>query len=143
MDFKRVLGEVKRTAYVGVGTFASASVGNGIESVLPDSVSGGQGSSAVALSQVVLGATSAAVVDDRLNSRETRGLKFDMGEAGRHAAYGVGGAGFAELADELTEGSTQQEMVQVRTRSHAGSTGSGDGGNDEDQSSRERISVDI
>lgn len=133
VDFDRVIGEVKRTAYTGLGTFGSATVGNLLDEYVPgDNV-------AVAGSQMALGAGAAYVVDDRMNVRRTSGTDLEVDEAVYFASHGVGAAGFAELADILTEGSStaQSNMVEVRevdrSRSNVSQTGS----------TRDEISVDV
>lgn len=133
VDMEAVLGEVKRTAYVGAGTFASASVGNFLDDFVPG------GDVGVAAAQMLGGAGAAAVADDRLGGRNTRGLTFDAGEFAKHASYGIGGAGFAEAADNLTEGGSQGQLVEVRTRSNA-SQASEQSQTDND---RREISVDV
>lgn len=135
VDFDLVLGEIKRTAYVGAGTFASASVGNFLEDFVPG------GDVGVASAQMLAGAGGAYVARERLGGRRnTDGLDIDVGEAARHASYGVGGAGFAELADSITEdGTTNAEMVEVRTRSNAGSSSS----SQTQSQTREDISLDV
>lgn len=117
VDMERVLGEIKRTAYVGVGTFGSTYVGNFLDEHMPG------GDPAVAASQALAGAGAAVAVDEYIGGpRSTRGLDFDSGEMMRYASYGVGGAGFAELGDVLNENALfeqEQETVEVRTRSNA------------------------
>lgn len=121
VDMEAILGELKRTAYVGIGTFGSAMVGDFLADVIPG------GDMAVAAGQYAVGSGVAFISVDRLDARQTRGLKFDMGEAARHAGYGVGGAGFAELAD-VVRGDTAagaQDVISVRTRSNASSAQTG------------------
>lgn len=136
VDFDAVLGEVKRTAYVGIGTFASASVGNVLDGRVPG------GNVGVASAQALAGAGGAYVAQSRMGGRQTNGLDFDMGEAARHAAYGVGGSGFAEAADSLTgETSQQGQLVEVTSRAqHSEADSQSD---EQEGSDRERISVDV
>jgi len=118
VDMQRVLGEIKRTAYVGVGTFGSSFIGGAMADVLPV---GDLGVSGV---QALAGAGVASFIAERQGRQTTTsGLSFDVNEMARHASYGVGGAGFAELADSVQSGSSSQsqsgDMIEVRTRSDA------------------------
>jgi len=120
VDMQRVLGEIKRTAYVGVGTFGSSFIGGTLADQLPV---GDVGVSGV---QALAGAGAATFISERQGrTTMTSGLTFDVNEMARHASYGVGGAGFAELADSVrgSGGSSSQgqskNMVEVRTRSDA------------------------
>lgn len=118
VNFQRVLGELKRTAYTGLGTFGSATVGNLLSDNLPVDQMG------VSVAQYALGGGAAYFVDDRMNVRETRGLDLDVGEAAYFASHGVGAAGFAEAAEMVSGGSAQSSMVEVR-EVNRGSSNSG------------------
>lgn len=139
VDMQAVLGEIKRTAYVGAGTFASSFVGGVLSDQLP------VGDIGVSGAQMLAGAGAAAYISDQRGAGQmTRGLDVDVNEAGRHAAYGLGGAGFAELAENIQSGSSSQsqsgDMIEVRTRSNASSNGS----YSQDQvDPNEEISVDV
>jgi len=126
VDFQRVLGELKRTAYVGTGTWASASVGGFLDEMAPDGV----GDVAISSGQALAGSVAAHLVDERMGVDETQGMTVDFGEAAYHASHGVGGAGFAEMVDLVTEGQTSgssNDVVEVTTRSHASRSVDNDG----------------
>jgi len=142
VDMESVLAEVKRTAYVGAGTFASSTVGGFLDDYVPG------GNLGVAAGQALAGAGVAVGADEYLDSRNTRGLDISMGEMVRHVGYGVGGAGFAEAGDAVSTGSSEQgQMVEVRTRQQSYSPDSGSsGGNDASISqpaTEEPISLDV
>lgn len=140
VDMDAVLGEVKRTAYVGLGTFGSALVGNGLSRLLPgDDVS----DVAVAGGQAVVGAGAASLAELRMDPMETEGLGFDFGEAAQHVGYGVGGAGFAEAADLLSQDGGGSEVVEVRTRSNASRATSTSNVSKEQHNEREEFLADI
>lgn len=141
VDMERVLGEIKRTAYVGVGTFGSSFIGGTLADNLPV---GDVGVSGV---QALAGAGAASFIAERQGRQSTTsGLSFDVNEMARHASYGVGGAGFAELADSVRSGSSGQsqsgDMIEVRTRSNA-SQHTPDHSEAEEIDPEEEISVDV
>lgn len=117
----RVLGELKRTGYVGLGVFGSTFVGN----ILDDFVPGGD--VGVAAGQYAAGSGAAYFVNRRMNASDTRGLQFNMGEAVQHASRGVGAAGFAEAADLVRSDSPQTgataNTVEVRSSGANAQTG--------------------
>lgn len=139
VDMERVLGEIKRTAYVGVGTFGSSFIGGTLADALPV---GDVGVSGV---QTLAGAGAASFIAERQGRQTTTtGLTFDVNEMARHASYGIGGAGFAELADSLrASASSGQEMIEVRTRSNASQHTPDHGSMQNNLDPDEAISVDV
>jgi len=96
----------------GVGVFASTFVGNVMENRLPF---GGTG---VGVGQMALGA-GIAVGSERLGevAGQRAGQPQGLMEIGiEHVGYGIHGAGFAELADELQTGARAERMVNVKAR---------------------------
>jgi len=141
VDMERVLGEIKRTAYVGVGTFGSSFIGGALADNLPV---GDVGVSGV---QALAGAGAASFIAERQGRQSTTsGLSFDVNEMARHASYGVGGAGFAELADSVRgsgSSSQGQDMIEVRTRSNASQHTPDHGSEKSNLDPNEKISVDV
>lgn len=96
----------------GVGVFASTFVGNVMENRLPFSGTG------VGVGQMALGA-GIAVGSERLGevAGARAGQPQGLMELGiEHIGYGIHGAGFAELADELQTGARAERMVNVKAR---------------------------
>jgi len=96
----------------GVGVFASTFVGNLMEDNLP------LGGTGVGVGQMALGA-GIAVGSERLGGAlgQRTGGRDSLMEVGvEHIGYGIHGAGFAELADEMQTGAQSERMVNVRAR---------------------------
>lgn len=96
----------------GVGVFASTFVGNVMEDRLP------LGGTGVGVGQMALGA-GIAVGSERLGAiaGQRAGQPQGLMEIGiEHVGYGIHGAGFAELADELQTGARSERMVNVSAR---------------------------
>lgn len=105
----------------GVGVFASTFVGNVMENRLPF---GGTG---VGVGQMALGA-GIAVGSERLGelAGQRAGQPAGLMEIGiEHVGYGIHGAGFAELADELQTGARAERMVNVKARRDSASNQTG------------------
>lgn len=105
----------------GVGVFASTFVGNTIENNLPFSGVG------VGVGQMALGA-GIAVGSEQIGDAVGRQVNQPDGllELGvEHIGYGIHGAGFAELADELQTGASSERMVSVNARRDSASQQTG------------------
>lgn len=115
-----LLGELKRTAYVGGGVLASSFVGDSIQRLLPDRFADA-GSLAIGGLQYAVGAGGAFYIQDNFNVSDTTGLNLDVFEAVQHVHYGVGGAGFAEAAESARPatqtGASVDEVVTVENNS--------------------------
>lgn len=143
VDMDRVLGEIKRTTYVGLGSFASSYVGNFLDDFIPG------GNAGVGAAQMLAGAGAAAYIGGSRGGSMTSGLDFDTNEMIRHVGYGVGGAGFADIANALNNDALlsgqygQSEMVEVRTRSNASQHTPSHNSTDTSQTVAEEVSVDV
>jgi hypothetical protein len=96
----------------GIGVFGSTLVGNVMEEQLP--IQGNQ----VGVGQMALGA-GIAVGSERLGSvlGQRAGQPEGLVEIGvEHIGYGIHGAGFAEVADNLQTGARSDRVVSVNTR---------------------------
>lgn len=113
VNYDNVLEKLKRGAYVGAGTFVSSFVGNAIEDFTP---LGGIG---VALGQVGVGAGVAVGTDMALGDPRVDVTNEEMvAQAGEFMGYGVIGAGFSELAENVQAqaqtGASADRVVDVR-----------------------------
>jgi len=121
VDTEMVKRKLAKGLTTGVGVFASTFVGNVMENRLPF---GGTG---VGVGQMALGA-GIAVGSERLGelAGQRAGQPAGLMEIGiEHVGYGIHGAGFAELADELQTGARAERMVNVKARRDSASNQTG------------------
>lgn len=112
VDTEMVKRKLAKGLTTGVGVFASSYVGNTIESQFDLSGNG------IAATQLALGA-GLAVGSERLGglAGQRTGADDSLLEIGiEHVGYGIHGAGFAELADNVQTGQSADRVVAVRAR---------------------------
>ncbi len=110
-----ILTKAAKGLTTGAGVFASTFVGDAIDDYVP----GGDNGTALAQMAAGLGVSVGA---ERISQRTVDERNFDIDSAlfetgVEHFGYGVHGAGFAELADQLQTGAQTGQTVTVRARS--------------------------
>lgn len=115
VNMDMVLSKLARGLTTGAGVFASTIVGDLLDEAVPG------GDTGVALGQMAVGA-GVAVGAERIAPGNLNESNFQIDanllEAGvEHFGYGIHGAGFAELADQVQTGAQTGQSVTVRARS--------------------------
>lgn len=112
VNMDMVLTKAAKGLTTGAGVFASTFVGDAIDDVVPG------GDNGVAIAQMAAG-LGVAVGAERISGRAVDQNSFDIDaalfETGvEHFGYGIHGAGFAELADQIQTGAQTGQTVTVR-----------------------------
>lgn len=126
VDTEMVKRKLAKGLTTGVGVFASTFVGNAAEDYVPG---GGIG---VAGTQMALGA-GIAVGSEKLGDAAGSRVGADSGlmELGvEHVGYGIHGAGFAELADEMQTGASADRVVTVNAQADSVQQNESDNGSE-------------
>jgi hypothetical protein len=112
MNTQMIKRKLAKGLTTGIGVFGSSFIGNTLEDQLPFSGYG------VGVGQMALGA-GIAVGSEKLGGvvGGRTGARDSLVETGiEHVGYGIHGAGFAEVADQLQTGARAERMVNVRAR---------------------------
>lgn len=112
MNTQKIKMKLAKGLTTGIGVFGSSYIGNTMEDQLPFSGYG------VGVGQMALGA-GIAVGSEKFGSMVggRTGARDGLVETGiEHVGYGIHGAGFAEVADQLQTGARAERMVNVRAR---------------------------
>lgn len=112
MNMQKIKMKLAKGLTTGLGVFGSSFIGNTMEDQLPFSGYG------VGVGQMALGA-GIAVGSEKLGGvvGGRTGARDSLVETGiEHVGYGIHGAGFAEVADQLQTGARAERMVNVRAR---------------------------
>jgi hypothetical protein len=123
VNMDMVLTKAAKGLTTGAGVFASTFVGDAIDDVVPG------GDNGVAITQMAAG-LGVAVGAERISDRAVNQNSFDIDaalfETGvEHFGYGIHGAGFAELADQIQTGAQTGQTVTVRANADNAQTSQG------------------